>query len=227
MSDLVWLITGASSGFGKYIATEALRRGHKVIATARKISSVEQLRVAGAAVLEIDVTWDDKIIAAKVEEANHIYGKITHVVNCAGYILEGAVEEAKYAFHPFSYPRLYCNKITKADCFFLALRRSTISSTPTFSVLRISLALLFLISARLLKLVLLMLLLHTSAALPLTGLTLPWLITVPPKPPSLSLLMELVVKWLHSASKPAPLNLASSVPSFLIWERSNVAFKLL
>jgi NADP-dependent 3-hydroxy acid dehydrogenase YdfG len=101
MSDYVWLITGASSGFGKYIATEALRRGYKVIATARKVSTIEQLHAAGAGVLELDVTWDDQILAAKLEEANQMYGKITHVVNCAGYILEGAVEEARYAFDSF------------------------------------------------------------------------------------------------------------------------------
>lgn len=66
-----------------------------MIATARKIASIDELGVAGAATLELDVTWDDKMIAAKFKEANQIYGRITHVVNCAGYILEGAVEEAR------------------------------------------------------------------------------------------------------------------------------------
>lgn len=72
MSDFVLFITGASSGFGKYIATEALHRGHKVIATARKVSTIEQLHIAGAAVLELDVTWGERIVAAKLEEANQI-----------------------------------------------------------------------------------------------------------------------------------------------------------
>lgn len=185
-----------------------------MIATARKISSIDELLVAGAAVLELDVTWDDKIMAAKLEEANQIYGRITHVVNCAGYILEGAVEEARYVFLlALCYLESYC-KITEADCFCLVLRRCTTSSTPTFSALPISLALLFLIFARLLKLALLMLLLRTSVAWPLTGLSPPWHITVPLKPLSLSLPMELVVKWPHLASRPAPLSLASSVPSF-------------
>lgn len=69
-----------------------------MIATARKVSTIEQLHIAGAAVLELDVTWGERIVAIKLEEANQIYGKITHVVNCAGYILGGVVEEVRYAF---------------------------------------------------------------------------------------------------------------------------------
>lgn len=69
-----------------------------MIETARKVSTIEQLHIAGAAVLELDVTWGERIVVAKLEEANQIYGKITNVVNCAGYILEDAVEEARYAF---------------------------------------------------------------------------------------------------------------------------------
>jgi len=35
MTDYVWFITATTSGFGQSIAWEAIRRGHKVIATAR------------------------------------------------------------------------------------------------------------------------------------------------------------------------------------------------
>ncbi|KAM0445307.1 hypothetical protein ACHAPV_008385 [Trichoderma viride] len=130
MSNLVWFITGASSGFGNYIAMEALRRGHKVIATARKISSIDELLVAGAAVLELDVTWDDKIMAAKLEEANQIYGRITHVVNCAGYILEGAVEEAssKEVYDQFNTNVFGAANITRASVPYLRKAAQTGSS---------------------------------------------------------------------------------------------------
>lgn len=96
MADYVWFITGASSGFGKSIALEALRRGHKVIASARSASKLGELKEAGATVMDVDVTSDDKTLASKLAEVNALYGKITHVVNAAGYILEGAVEETRY-----------------------------------------------------------------------------------------------------------------------------------
>ena len=93
--DSVWFITASSSGFGRSIAQEALRRGYKVIATARKSSALGQLQAAGAIVMDLDVTSPDDVLAAKLAEANGVYGKITHVINCAGYILEGMVEETR------------------------------------------------------------------------------------------------------------------------------------
>ncbi|RKU39777.1 hypothetical protein DL546_000885 [Coniochaeta pulveracea] len=94
MASYVWFITAASSGFGKSIALEALSRGHKVIATARDTSSLTLLQEKGAAVLSVDVNASEENLAAKLKEASEIHGKITHVVNPAGYILAGAVEEA-------------------------------------------------------------------------------------------------------------------------------------
>lgn len=100
MADYVWFITGASSGFGKSIALEALRRGHKVIASARSATKLGELKEAGAIVMDVDVTSNDETLASKLAEANSAYGKITHVVNAAGYILEGAVEETRYVCRP-------------------------------------------------------------------------------------------------------------------------------
>jgi NADP-dependent 3-hydroxy acid dehydrogenase YdfG len=94
-STPVFLITGASSGFGEAIAHEALSRGHHVIATARSASKLGALRAAGAAVLDLDVTSDEATLAGVFGAAHAVHGRITHVVNCAGYILEGAVEEAR------------------------------------------------------------------------------------------------------------------------------------
>ncbi|KAH8905938.1 NAD(P)-binding protein [Coniochaeta sp. PMI_546] len=93
-STPVWFITATSSGFGKQIALEALSRGHRVIATARNSSKLTLLESKGAAVLDLDVTADQATLDAKLKEAAAIYGKLTHVVNAAGYILVGAVEEA-------------------------------------------------------------------------------------------------------------------------------------
>ncbi|KAL2165533.1 hypothetical protein VTH06DRAFT_834 [Thermothelomyces fergusii] len=90
----VFLITAASSGFGEAIAHEALSRGHHVIATARNAAKLDALRSRGAAVLDLDVTSDDAALAGIFTKAHAVHGRITHVVNCAGYLLEGAIEEA-------------------------------------------------------------------------------------------------------------------------------------
>ncbi|KAF7549349.1 hypothetical protein G7Z17_g6435 [Cylindrodendrum hubeiense] len=90
----VWFITGASSGFGKTIALEALDRGQRVIATARNVSSLAELGAKGAHTMSLDVVADDSTIETKVAEAMAVHGLITHVVNCAGYILEGMIEES-------------------------------------------------------------------------------------------------------------------------------------
>ncbi|KAF2497487.1 NAD(P)-binding protein [Lophium mytilinum] len=89
----VWFITGSTSGFGKNIAFEALSRGHKVIATARNASKLADLEAAGAGVMSLDVTASLEELRSKAAEAHSRYGRITHLINAAGYILEGAIEE--------------------------------------------------------------------------------------------------------------------------------------
>ncbi|CAO2651440.1 Nn.00g040100.m01.CDS01 [Neocucurbitaria sp. VM-36] len=89
----VWFITAASSGFGKYIALEALSRGHKVVASARSTSRIADLKEAGAEILALDVTSPLSEIEKIAKEANGKYGYINHLVNAAGYTLVGAVEE--------------------------------------------------------------------------------------------------------------------------------------
>ena len=94
MSTPVWFITASSSGFGKFIALDALRRGHTVIATARSTAKILDLKDQGATTIALDVTDSldnlKKIIASVIEQ----FGRIDHLVNAAGYILEGALEEA-------------------------------------------------------------------------------------------------------------------------------------
>lgn len=95
MASTVFLLTGASGGLGGPIAIEALRRGHKVVATSRNSEKLGTLREAGAALMDLDVTASDEVLRAQMKEAHGLYGRITHVVNCAGYNLAGAVEEAR------------------------------------------------------------------------------------------------------------------------------------
>ncbi|KAK6951955.1 hypothetical protein Daesc_006480 [Daldinia eschscholtzii] len=94
MAGNVWFIAGASNGFGRAIGFEALKRGDKVVATSRNPAKMEDLKAAGALVLALDVTSDDATIRAVFQKAVDTYGKITHCINAAGYVLEAAAEEA-------------------------------------------------------------------------------------------------------------------------------------
>ncbi|KAI1416386.1 NAD(P)-binding protein [Hypoxylon sp. FL1857] len=96
MPQLVWLITGCSSGFGELLTHQALSRGDLVIATARKLEKIAHLEKAGAAVLELDVTRSQKDINETVSKAIGIYGRIDVVVNNAAYVASGAWEDIEY-----------------------------------------------------------------------------------------------------------------------------------
>ncbi|MEV7404588.1 oxidoreductase [Streptomyces sp. NPDC091267] len=91
----VWLITGASSGFGRAIASAALAAGDTVVATARRPEALDDLVAAypdRAVALQLDVT-DTARTAAVVADAVLWYGRIDVLVNNAGMGLVGAVEE--------------------------------------------------------------------------------------------------------------------------------------
>lgn len=95
MADRVWLITGTSSGFGRAIAEEALERGDRVVATARRPDSLAELverdpeRVHA---VELDVL-DQQARVQAVEAAVKRFGSIDVLVNNAGRTQVGAVEE--------------------------------------------------------------------------------------------------------------------------------------
>lgn len=89
----VWFITAASSGFGHEMALAALSRGHTVIATARNPSRIQDLRSAGAETLAFDVTADQVTQDAVAEDVFARHGRVDYLINAAGYIFDGAVEE--------------------------------------------------------------------------------------------------------------------------------------
>lgn len=95
MSSPVWLITASSSGFGKFIALEALKNGHRVIATARQSKKIEDLKEKGAVTMDLDVIQPLDELDAIVKRAHAQFGRIDYLVNAAGYVLEGAIEEAR------------------------------------------------------------------------------------------------------------------------------------
>lgn len=86
MTSKTWFITGTSRGFGREWAIAALERGDTVAATARDLSSLDDLVEAhGDALLplSLDVT-DRAAVFAAVAAAHERFGRLDVVVNNAG-----------------------------------------------------------------------------------------------------------------------------------------------
>ena len=95
-SPSVWLVTGCSSGFGELFIRSILARGDKAIATGRNVSRLSALKEAGAAVLQLDATAEESVINAKIQEAIGIFGVVDVLVNNAGYVSVGTLEDVPY-----------------------------------------------------------------------------------------------------------------------------------
>lgn len=92
----VWLITGASSGFGRAITEAAVAAGDVVVAAARRTAPLDDLVAAHpdqVEALALDVTAIDDVRAA-VDGVAARHGRIDVLVNNAGRGMVGAVEEA-------------------------------------------------------------------------------------------------------------------------------------
>jgi NAD(P)-dependent dehydrogenase (short-subunit alcohol dehydrogenase family) len=91
----VWLVTGASSGFGRAIADAALAAGDTVVGTARRAESLADWTAAApdrAAAVALDLT-DARRAPAAVQEVLDRFGRVDVLVNNAGHGQVGAVEE--------------------------------------------------------------------------------------------------------------------------------------
>ncbi|MEU9954881.1 oxidoreductase [Streptomyces sp. NPDC050982] len=91
----VWLVTGASSGFGRAIAEAAVAAGDTVIGTARRTEALDDLVSAypdRVEAISLDVTDGERIdvVAADVLAR---YGRVDVLVNSAGRTQVGAFEE--------------------------------------------------------------------------------------------------------------------------------------
>ncbi|KAF8202134.1 hypothetical protein BJ912DRAFT_1019097 [Pholiota molesta] len=94
----VWVITGCSSGIGRELTLAALKRGDKVIATTRSQSfhTIQDLQTQGAAILELDVTAHIDELKKIAAGAIKIYGHVDVVMNNAGFVMSGSLEESTY-----------------------------------------------------------------------------------------------------------------------------------
>ena len=126
--NAVWLITGASTGFGRELAQQLLRTGARVVATARKPEQLADLAIAHpetALILPLDVTSQGQVNAAIAGALTH-FGRIDVLVNNAGYGLAGAIEEATEAeFTPVFETNLFgLLRVTRAALPHLRRQRS-------------------------------------------------------------------------------------------------------
>ena len=95
MSKKVWLITGCSRGLGRALAEAVLGAGHQLVATARDLISLndlkekygDQVRLAA-----VDVTNENDASTA-VQMAVDVFGKLDVLVNNAGYGTVNSIEE--------------------------------------------------------------------------------------------------------------------------------------
>jgi NAD(P)-dependent dehydrogenase (short-subunit alcohol dehydrogenase family) len=97
MTEKVWMITGASRGFGAEIAKAVLATRNKVVGTARRLEALQSLG-ANENVLKVALDVADEAQAkTAVDAALARFGRIDVLVNNAGYGLLGAVEESSAA----------------------------------------------------------------------------------------------------------------------------------
>jgi NAD(P)-dependent dehydrogenase (short-subunit alcohol dehydrogenase family) len=92
MASKVILVTGASSGIGEAIALRLVADGHRVFGTSRK----GVLSAKGIEGVALDV-GSDASVRACVDAVLAKAGRIDVLVNNAGYLLAGAIEEATIA----------------------------------------------------------------------------------------------------------------------------------
>jgi NAD(P)-dependent dehydrogenase (short-subunit alcohol dehydrogenase family) len=102
MRDLnngVWMVTGASAGFGRSLCEEVLARGGRLIATARDpavLADIVATAPGRALAVKLDLSRPEQIAPA-VDTAQRHFGAIDVLVNNAGYGFLAAVEEASDA----------------------------------------------------------------------------------------------------------------------------------
>jgi short-subunit dehydrogenase len=124
----VWFITGTSTGFGHLLTEEMLKRGERVIATARDVSTLSRLTQQypdRIQTLTLDVTKPQEIVSV-TERGIAAFGHVDVLVNNAGYGVNGAIEElSEDEFEPMFQTNIYgLIRVTRAFLPHFRRRRS-------------------------------------------------------------------------------------------------------
>jgi NAD(P)-dependent dehydrogenase (short-subunit alcohol dehydrogenase family) len=93
MKKKIILITGCSSGIGFDAVFALQKRGHRVIASCRKIKDVQQFLAKGIEAVQLDVSDSASIQQAFTEVLQKTAGRIDILINNAGYGQTGALED--------------------------------------------------------------------------------------------------------------------------------------
>lgn len=91
----VWFVTGSSRGLGRSITEAALKKGDRVVATARNPQKLGDLvKQYGDQIypMALDVT-DEQAVFTTVEKAHQVFGRLDVVVNNAGYGNIASIED--------------------------------------------------------------------------------------------------------------------------------------
>ena len=96
MQQKIILITGCSSGIGHDAVISLAGRGHKVIASCRKMADVERLIEQGHEAVLMDVADPQSIAKGFSEVLAKTGGQLDILINNAGYGQAGALEDISY-----------------------------------------------------------------------------------------------------------------------------------
>ncbi|MCL9683738.1 SDR family NAD(P)-dependent oxidoreductase [Legionella maioricensis] len=93
MTGSVILVTGCSSGIGFDSVFALQKRGHRVIASCRKVEDVQKLSAMGVETLLLDVNNSSSIHNAFSQLLSMTSGRLDVLINNAGYGQAGALED--------------------------------------------------------------------------------------------------------------------------------------
>lgn len=90
------MVTEATSGIGREIALHALQRGDTAVAAGRTPEALQDLARMGCKSLVLDITSSAEDINHTLENVTKKVGRIDMLINAAGFLLEGCMEETGY-----------------------------------------------------------------------------------------------------------------------------------
>jgi NAD(P)-dependent dehydrogenase (short-subunit alcohol dehydrogenase family) len=94
-SNKVWFVTGASKGFGLALVKLLLNSGYKVAATSRNAEEL-QMQVGQKSenflAMKVNIA-DDQEVKEAMKQTVETFGRLDVVVNNAGYVIYGTLEE--------------------------------------------------------------------------------------------------------------------------------------